>query len=872
MLPPDQSLTPGAKKKLRLALTAATSVLAGLVVVPVLTPVVAEAVDPPKATITGVVFADKNKNGTQDKGERGIKDVSVSDGLTIVRTDRDGAYRFETDPERRITDLVFITQPVGYSVGMDESSTPRFYRDLGQLADDEERAVDFALVPDPKSRRDTFTFANIADPHVNPGNPLRTAQAWTEQMKEIGSTQDLAFVQVSGDLTDRATEAEFETYRAGTAASHVPVWPAVGNHDVTGGTGYSSQIDIYRRQLGPEWYSFDHGNRHFVVVENNGRAPFEEQFEWVRQDLAANAVGKKVVLLTHQPLNVPFGASPTYDRYVDLFGQYDTELVLVGHAHSNDVDGELIDGAKHVQTNSSSYTVDQTPTGFRYVHMQGKDFKNPFRMYGVEKSLTLTNPVPGGEVSSAALDQVQVNAYDSSEEVREVRYQVDGAGPWYRMKSSGEMTWFGERRGRPLSAGEHSISIEAVDETGARWTKSASFTVTTDKPAVPVAGEDWAQHHGNERHSGVAASELDPNLELAWSYRTPGTFHTGSPVIVDGVVYAGTRDEDGDGNAAVHAVDLKTGKRLWEFEMDSSVHRTVAVHDGVVYAQSLRSRLHALDAATGKQLWMREPEGTPEPYNQRTTGYYGVTVADGKVFWTHQERFGVGSRGVIAALDSKSGETIWESPMVSNGPAGGTPVVADGRVYVGNGGDNGGKVLAYDLATGEQLWASSNALGGTGSGVPTVADGRVFVGEDNAIIARDAATGEDLWLHRSGGTSYHSNDATPATAAVADGTVYMGFPDGRVSALNAVTGQVAWTKQLPGRFYFGGVFASPVVSGDTLYLGSNNGHMYALDRATGEQLWDYETGAWNAAGPAISGNTMVFGSWDGNLYAFTQKK
>jgi outer membrane protein assembly factor BamB len=107
---------------------------------------------------------------------------------------------------------------------------------------------------------------------------------------------------------------------------------------------------------------------------------------------------------------------------------------------------------------------------------------------------------------------------------------------------------------------------------------------------------------------------------------------------------------------------------------------------------------------------------------------------------------------------------------------------------------------------------------------------------------------------------------------VADGTVYMGFPDGKVTALDAATGSVLWTNTLPGRLDFGGVHSSPAVSGDTLYVGSNNGSAYALDRRTGEVAWEREIGAWVSAGPAISGNTVIFGSWDGNLYAFTEQK
>ena len=224
-----------------------------------------------------LVYEDRNGNDQRDAGERGVRGVSVSDGTETVETDSDGQYRLEVDVARRITDLVFITKPAGYGVPTDQYKTPRFYRDLGQLADGVAAGADFALLPDPSGRSDDFTFANVADPHRNAN--------MAQQMRQITETsKKLAFVQVSGDLTDNATDAEFMQYKTGTTASKLPVWPAVGNHEYfnAGPSTYEARIDNYRRHVGPEWYSFDHGKRHFLVLENNGAAPIDEQREWMR--------------------------------------------------------------------------------------------------------------------------------------------------------------------------------------------------------------------------------------------------------------------------------------------------------------------------------------------------------------------------------------------------------------------------------------------------------------------------------------------------------------------------------------------------------------------------------------------------------------
>ncbi|TNB69575.1 hypothetical protein FHJ30_18515 [Arthrobacter sp. BB-1] len=857
---PDPQAGSG-KRNLRLALYASTAALGGLVIAAPVSTAVGEALNPPSAAVSGTVFEDRNGNDAFDPGEPALPGVSVSDGATVAVTDANGKYSLETRTERRNTDIVFVTQPAGYSVGTDEFMAPRFYRNLGLLAADEKKTADFALTKDAKSERSNFTFGNIADPHVNAQLP--------EQIQEINATgQELGFIQVSGDLTNNATDAEFNTYKAATSLSKVPVWPAVGNHEYTSGTGYANRINNYRNHVGPEWYSFDYGNRHFLVLENNGSAPFDEQLEWARQDLAKNVGDKELVVLTHQPMNVPFGSQNMYDQYGALLEQYKAQLILVGHEHSNDVepDSAFASTAKHVQTTSSSYTIDNSPRGFRYVSMTDESFENPVRNYGAEKDLTITSPADGSSIPLDGFPGIQANAYDTTDAPVKVQFRIDG-GNWRPLASTGEFTWHSDLQGDLRKAGKHTVEVQATDATGASWNKTSTFTFTAEKAITPVKGADWSQHHGDQGHTGVAADRIDAGQRLAWSYRTEGTFLTGSPALVNGVVYAGTRDENGDGNSAVHAVDQATGKQLWSYKVPSSVHGSIAVSDGLVFVPTLRGSLFAVDAATGQLKWQHDPEPAPEGYNQRTYGYYGVTVADGKVLYPYQTRHGEAKQGLLLALDVKTGSRVWASPMSGSTMSDGTPAVSDGRVYVGN--QTADRVMAYDLATGQPLWTGAATLGGWQDGIPSAGNGRVYIGSGNGIIARDGATGQTLWTYRSQHPSLVNGNATPAAPTIAGNVIYMGFPSGAVTALDATTGAVLWDRLLPGEQYRGGVHTSPALSGDTLFVGANNGNFYALDSRTGQPLWHHNIGTWVAAGPAVSGNTVVAGALDGNLYAFT---
>ena len=81
-------------------------------------------------------------------------------------------------------------------------------------------------------------------------------------------------------------------------------------------------------------------------------------------------------------------------------------------------------------------------------------------------------------------------------------------------------------------------------------------------------------------------------------------------------------------------------------------------------------------------------------------------------------------------------------------------------------------------------------------------------------------------------------DATGSSPAIADGIVYMGFPDGNVAALDAATGKLKWKYRTNG-----GIISSAAISGETVYIGSNDGNLYAFDRLTGQPLWQHEIGA-----------------------------
>ncbi|HEX6683497.1 MAG TPA: metallophosphoesterase N-terminal domain-containing protein, partial [Candidatus Limnocylindrales bacterium] len=133
-------------------------VTAALCALTVAVPVAKAMAEEATATVTGAVFEDRDKDGVRDADEPGVAGVAVSDGQKTVATDESGRYTMTISADRRTNDLVFITQPAGYSVGTDEFMTPRFYRDLGALADGAAVQADFAVLQDKDSRPNKSHF------------------------------------------------------------------------------------------------------------------------------------------------------------------------------------------------------------------------------------------------------------------------------------------------------------------------------------------------------------------------------------------------------------------------------------------------------------------------------------------------------------------------------------------------------------------------------------------------------------------------------------------------------------------------------------------------------------------------------------------
>ena len=71
----------------------------------------------------GYVYHDENENLSMDNNEIGIPDVFVSNGVEIVKTDKDGKFRIPVSDDA----IIFVIKPRSWMTPINNLNLPQFY-------------------------------------------------------------------------------------------------------------------------------------------------------------------------------------------------------------------------------------------------------------------------------------------------------------------------------------------------------------------------------------------------------------------------------------------------------------------------------------------------------------------------------------------------------------------------------------------------------------------------------------------------------------------------------------------------------------------------------------------------------------------------
>ena len=270
-------------------------------------------------TVTGRLFRDSNGNGRFDRGERILSGIGISDGDTIVWSDRKGRYRLEARPGT----MLFPILPDGYATA--PTGIQNTVRRFVSATSEESEEIDFALYPTIWSR--LFRIAAIGDIQIDNDGQLEFARRTV--LSEIASREDIDLVIHLGDLiNDKPYLLKSAAAAIGTLPQ--PVWNVVGNHDLD--TDIKPRRGTtFRTEVGTDIAALFRGKCCIVLLNNVETATEglpDSQLRFLRQIIGRCPKEMLIVLCQH----VPMAGVKNRETIFNLLEGHRT-LILSAHAH-----------------------------------------------------------------------------------------------------------------------------------------------------------------------------------------------------------------------------------------------------------------------------------------------------------------------------------------------------------------------------------------------------------------------------------------------------------------------------------------------------------------------------------------------------------
>ncbi len=218
-----------------------------------------------------------------------------------------------------------------------------------------------------KNSGDNFTFAYISDSHITHIKGNQFVRNWDRGLIRAVAEANLMdprpdFTFYGGDIAQLGKPEEIDHGLEILGGLRGKVHYVMGEHDY-----YVDLGKHWRKQLGPDHYSFDHKGVHFVVLnsilttdewthqkwetpmhrmkamarlDNPNGSPFmvgDKQREWLKNDLAKISKDMPVIVFSHSPLQKIYKGwnfwTDDAEQVQALLKPFKKVTVLYGHVH-----------------------------------------------------------------------------------------------------------------------------------------------------------------------------------------------------------------------------------------------------------------------------------------------------------------------------------------------------------------------------------------------------------------------------------------------------------------------------------------------------------------------------------------------------------
>ncbi|CAM4052796.1 N terminal of Calcineurin-like phosphoesterase [Pedobacter westerhofensis] len=442
-------------------------------------------------------FADNTLiKGRVIAGKKGLINVAISDGFTVVLTDDRGHYELMPSEKAK---SVFMSTPAGYQYRNDYNIA-RQYEKL-----DGSGQFDFKLEP-LKANDNHHHFIIWADPQVKNKKDV-------QQMMETSVPDTIATIRSLGKdalvhgicVGDMVWDnhALFPEYNAAIAKLGIPFFQVIGNHDMDYRMGGDETSDVtFKNFYGPTYYSFNRGKAHYIVLDDvrylgtereyDGYIT-EEQLAWLAKDLEHVAQDQLIIINLHIPV---YSGVKNNAAFYQVLRAYKNVHVMSGHTHYHD--NNFSNGVyehNHGTVCGAWWTgpvcTDGTPRGYGVYEVNGTDLKWYYKSTGLPKENQISLYVEKQDSQMRLL----ANIWDYDPRWK-ISYFLDGKAAGELNKETGyDPLSVDLYRGENKPEGRHFVEPH---QTGHLF--SANFDVSVNKVKV-VATDRW----GNQYQSEISA-------------------------------------------------------------------------------------------------------------------------------------------------------------------------------------------------------------------------------------------------------------------------------------------------------------------------------------------------------------------------------
>ncbi len=476
----------------------------------------------------------------------------------------------------------------------------------------------------------SFRFALLTDLHISVTSPT-AEEDLRNAVDQINVTPGLAFVIVSGDVTENGDRKSLQTAKNILDGLHIPYHITSGNHETkwseSGATDFAA---IY----GSDYFKFEYNGFLFLGF-NTGPVIRMAEGHVAPQDISALARdlkkwGKKkpAIIITHYPLQK--GDVDNWYEATDLLRQYNVRAILGGHYHSNKL-----------------CAYDGTPAFINRSTLRAKDPTGGYTVFDVTTdSIVAYNRITGSP------DLQPRGGYS----LREKYYSADASG--YE---------------RP----DYSLNQQYpfVKEVWRQQLGAAIYASPVESNGYVYIGGDMGYFNCLDVKTG----------KLKWRYKTANRI-VGTAAVSGGKVVFGSADRH------IYCLDASTGKFLWNLVAAEPVLGAAAISDGVVYIGASDGAFRAIDLNNGKQLWQYTGvkgyiETRPLIYGDKVVfgawdnNLYALRRTDGTFLWkwdgnhtrmhyspaavwpvaTNGNVFVTAPDRFMTAIDLRTGKNVWRT-------------------------------------------------------------------------------------------------------------------------------------------------------------------------------------------------------------------